>query len=286
MKEYKDLNDFFANIHFEQIAIKYLESNQDYQRNVSEAHVKRAVENFDPYQVNPVKVSRRNGRNYVFNGQHTIEIIAEVTGSRDTLVWCMIYDDLEYKHEADIFANQQKYVRQLTAYDIFNAKIESGDEEAHVIKSIVENYNLTLSSNKYPHTICAISTLVYIYEKYGCKILDATIRLCVATWQGENNSLSSYILKAVAIIIQVYQQELNEELFKEKLGLIPINQITRSAKAMQNGTKGFGYAITILNFYNHRLSRPLEVSKLYTQKQTRAKANDLNLFKDFENRKN
>lgn len=286
MKEYKDLNDFFANIHFEQIAIKYLESNQDYQRNVSEAHVKRAIENFDPYQVNPVKVSRRNGRNYVFNGQHTIEIIAEVTGSRDTLVWCMIYDDLEYKHEADIFANQQKYVRQLTAYDIFNAKIESGDEEAHVIKSIVENYNLTLSSNKYPHTICAISTLVYIYEKYGCKILDATIRLCVATWQGENNSLSSYILKAVAIIIQVYQQELNEELFKEKLGLIPINQITRSAKAMQNGTKGFGYAITILNFYNHRLSRPLEVSKLYTQKQTRAKANDLNLFKDFENRKN
>ncbi|MBO6273600.1 hypothetical protein IKP85_02335 [bacterium] len=283
MKEYKDLNDFFANIHFEQIAIKYLESNQDYQRNVSEAHVKRAVENFDPYQVNPVKVSRRNGRNYVFNGQHTIEIIAEVTGSRDTLVWCMIYDDLEYKHEADIFANQQKYVRQLTAYDIFNAKIESGDEEAHVIKSIVENYNLTLSSNKYPHTICAISTLVYIYEKYGCKILDATIRLCVATWQGENNSLSSYILKAVAIIIQVYQQELNEELFKEKLGLIPINQITRSAKAMQNGTKGFGYAITILNFYNHRLSKPLEVSKLYTQKQTRAKTNELNLFKNYTN---
>lgn len=283
MKEYKDLNDFFANIHFEQIAIKYLESNQDYQRNVSEAHVKRAVENFDPYQVNPVKVSRRNGRNYVFNGQHTIEIIAEVTGSRDTLVWCMIYDDLEYKHEADIFANQQKYVRQLTAYDIFNAKIESGDEEAHVIKSIVENYNLTLSSNKYPHTICAISTLVYIYEKYGCKILDATIRLCVATWQGENNSLSSYILKAIAIIIQVYQQELNEELFKEKLGLIPINQITRSAKAMQNGTKGFGYAITILNFYNHRLSKPLEVSKLYTQKQTRAKTNELNLFKNYTN---
>ena len=123
-------------------------------------------------------------------------------------------------------------------------------------------------------------------RQYGCKILDATIRLCVATWQGENNSLSSYILKAVAVIIQVYQQELNEELFKEKLGLIPINQITRSAKAMQNGTKGFGYAITILNFYNHRLSKPLEVSKLYTQKQTRAKTNDLNLFKDFENRKN
>lgn len=280
MREYNDLNDFFANIHFEQIAIKYLVSNQDYQRNVSEFHVRRAVENFDPYQVNPVKVSRRDGINYVFNGQHTIEIIAEVTGSRDTLVWCMIYDDLEYRHEADIFANQQKYVRQLSAFDIFNAKIESGDEEAMIIKSIVENYNLYIAHNKYPRSICAISSLVYIYEKYGCKILDSTIRLCVATWQGESNSLSSYILKAVATLLDVYKDELNEELFKDKLGLVPISQISRSAKAMIQGTRGYGYAITILNFYNHRLSKPLEVSKLYTKKQPSDKNFTLRLLTD------
>lgn len=54
-------------------------------------------------------------------------------------------------------------------------------------------------------------------------------------------------------------------------------------RTMHNGTKGFGYAITILNFYNHRLSKPLEVSKLYTQKQTRAKTNELNLFKNYTN---
>ena len=282
MKDYNSLDDFFENIHFEKIAIKYLVSNQDYQRNVSEFHVRRAVENFDPYQVNPVKVSRRDGINYVFNGQHTIEIIAEVTGSRDTLVWCMIYDDLEYKHEADIFANQQKYVRQLSAFDIFNAKLESGDEEALIIKSTVENYNLQIAHNKYPKAICAISTLVYIYEKYGCQILDSTIRLCVATWQGESNSLSSYILKAVATILYTYKQELNEELFKDKLGLIPISQISRSAKGMQQGTRGQGFAITILNFYNHRLSRPLDVSKLYTKKASSDNDNYMNLFKNYQ----
>ena len=286
MKDYSSLDEFFESIHFEKIAIKYLVSNQDYQRNISEYHVKRAVENFDPYQVNPVKVSRRDGVNYVFNGQHTIEIIAEVTGSRDTLVWCMIYDDLEYKHEADIFANQQKYVRQLSAFDIFNAKLESGDEEALVIKSTVENYNPQISNHKYPKSICAVSTLVYIYEKYGCKILDSTIRLCVATWQGENNSLSSYILKAVATILYTYKQELNEELFKDKLGLIPISQISRSAKGMQQGTRGQGFAITILNFYNHRLSRPLDVSKLYTKKTFSDSDNYMNLFKSYNSNNN
>ena len=112
-----DFKDFIPNVHFEQIPIKNLVSNQNYQRCLSEAPVKRAVENFDLYQVNPVKVSRRNGINYVFNGQHTIEIVALVSGSRDTPVWCMIYDDLCYEHEADIFANQMKYVKPLSSYE-------------------------------------------------------------------------------------------------------------------------------------------------------------------------
>ncbi|HBT64816.1 MAG TPA: hypothetical protein DEB10_09185, partial [Ruminococcaceae bacterium] len=108
-----DYDAFVPNVHFEQIPIKNLVSNQEYQRNLSIAHVQRTVDNFDLYQINPVKVSRRNGINYVFNGQHTIEIIAIVSGSRETPVWCMIYDDLEYIQEADIFANQLKYVKPL-----------------------------------------------------------------------------------------------------------------------------------------------------------------------------
>lgn len=109
-------NDYLPNVTFEAIPIKDLVSNQEYQRNLSEKHVKRAVSNFDIYQINPVKVSRRDGINYVFNGQHTMEIVATMSGSRETPVWCMVYQDLIYTHEADIFANQQKYVKALSPY--------------------------------------------------------------------------------------------------------------------------------------------------------------------------
>lgn len=114
---------FVPNVHFEQIPIKNLVSNQEYQRNLSRAHINRAAAHFDLYQINPVKVSRRDGINYVFNGQHTIEIVALVSGSRDTPVWCMIYDDLCYEHEADIFANQMKYVRSTIAPAIRSATL-------------------------------------------------------------------------------------------------------------------------------------------------------------------
>ena len=91
-------------VSFELIPIRNLVSNQDYQRNLSLGHINRAAENFDLYQINPVKVSRRDGVNYVFNGQHTIEIVALVSGSRSahnrnccSSLWkprhsCVVYD--------------------------------------------------------------------------------------------------------------------------------------------------------------------------------------------------
>ena len=108
MNEY---SAFVPNVKFELIPIKNLVSNQEYQRNLSTNHIKKTAENFDLYQINPVRVSRRDGINYVFNGQHTIEIIASVSGSRETPVWCMVYEDMSYTIEADVFAQQQKFVK-------------------------------------------------------------------------------------------------------------------------------------------------------------------------------
>ena len=133
----QDFSRFVPNVHFEQIPIKNLVSNQEYQRPLSQAQVEKAIEDFDLNQINPVKVSRRDGVNYVFNGQHTIEIVATVSGSRETPVWCMIYDSLDYKNEADIFANQMKHVRPLKPYEIFMANIEAGNEQQLVIKRLV-----------------------------------------------------------------------------------------------------------------------------------------------------
>lgn len=260
----EQFNEFMERIHYERIPIKNLVSNQDYQRALSDLHVKRAVENFDPYQINPVKVSRRDGINYVFNGQHTIEIIAEKTGSRDTAVWCMIFDDLEYAHEADIFANQQKYVKRLTPYEIFTANIEAENEAQMTIKALVESYNLFLTPNKIAGGVCAVSTLEYIYNKFGYHILDATLRLCIATWEGDVNSLTANILKGIAKLIVAYEEELDEVLFKEKLGRCSIREITRSASERSNGS--LGYAEAMLDIYNKRLRAPLQRSKLYKKR--------------------
>lgn len=262
----ENLLKFVPNVHFEQIPIKNLVSNQEYQRNLSHSHILRAAENFDLYQINPVKVSRRDGINYVFNGQHTIEIVALVSGSRETPVWCMIYDDLSYQHEADIFANQQKFVKPLQPMEIFMANIEAGSDQQLIIRSLVESYHLVISAKKAPGTICAVSTLESIYSKYGYHVLNRVLRLCVGTWEGDCNSFTANMMNAIAKLIVVYKGTLDDDVFKERLGAISLKQLVRNAKERRPGSMGYAEAMVIE--YNGRKKNSasrLFINKLYTR---------------------
>lgn len=86
LKEVYADSAFIPHVSFELIPIKELTCDQEYQRALSDKQVRKTSENFDPFQVNPVKVSKRDGKNYVIDGQHTMEIIAKVSGSRDAPV--------------------------------------------------------------------------------------------------------------------------------------------------------------------------------------------------------
>ena len=260
------LERFVPNVHFEKIPIKNLVSNQDYQRNLSQAHIEKTAENFDIFQINPVKVSRRDGINYVFNGQHTIEIVALASGSRETPVWCMIYDDLSYSHEADIFANQMKFVKSLQPYEVFMANIEAENQDQLMIRDLVESYGMKISSKRAPGHICAVSTLEAIYQKYGYHILSRVLRLIIGTWEGDCNSFSANIMNAVAKLCVVYKEQLNDETFKEKVGAVSIKQITRTAKDRRPGAMGFAEAM-ILEYNGKKKSNAgkLFMNKLYAR---------------------
>ena len=260
----ENLQKFVPQVHFEQIPIKNLYSNQDYQRNLSTKHVQHAAAHFDLYQINPVKVSRRDGINYVFNGQHTIEIVALVSGSRDTPVWCMVYDDLNYTQEADIFANQMKYVKPLLPYEIFMANIEAGNDRELIIRDLVESYDLTITSSSRPGGICAVSTLINIFEKYGFHTLDRVLRLCVATWEGAPMSFSSNMLNAIARLDNSYGDAIKDDTFKEKVGRISVREISRTARERRAGSLGFAEALLLA--YNKKSKNPLSFERLYTHK--------------------
>ena len=265
MSEFQELTEqqrsCIPDVHFDLIPIRNLVANQDYQRGLSESHITKTIKDFDVYQINPVKVSRRNGVNYVFDGQHTIEVIASKSGSRDTPVWCMVYDDLMYQEEAHIFAEQQKNVKALVPYEMFKAHVEAGDKKQNMINDMVSVYGLKITKSYAPGAICAVSALEFIYDRYGHEVLDRTLRLALGTWEGDRLSLTSGILKGIARMVSVYGDQLKEEIFKEHVGKVTAKTISRTAKDRRPGT--LGYAEAMVMAYNAKNKYRLQMQKLY-----------------------
>ena len=245
---------------FELIPIHNLISIQDYQRGLNERHVDEIVKDFDVRFLNVVKVSRRNGKNYVFDGQHTMETVAQKSGSRDTPVWCQVYCDLDYQDEAKIVADQDEHSKPLSSYEKWKAHIEAGDVKQREINELVQSFQLPISRSGLKRGICAVCTLERIYDKYGLDLLRQSIDLALKTWDQERNSLSGCMLMGIAILLHTYGLRLHKDVFIRTLGKVPVLNIIRKARERRPGS--MGYAEALIVFYNgnkNKFSLPMHI---------------------------
>ena len=173
----------------------------------------------------------------------------------------MIYDDLKYKEEAHIFADQQKHVKSLSSYETFKAHIEADDPKQKMIEAIVRSYGLSVTSTKARNGISAVSTLERIYDKYGQAVLDRTLRLAAATWEGEDNSFSGSILMGIARIVVAYGDSIRDDVFKDHVGRVSVKAIIRAAKERRPGA--LGYAEAMILEYNKKSKYRLSLRTLY-----------------------
>ena len=102
--------------------------------------------------------------------------------SWSTNIQRMVYENLEYSTEADIFANQMRDVKPLSTFEIFHANVEAGSDKQIIIKDLVNGYRLEITKQPKPGGICAIRALEEMFDKYGYQVLDHVLRLAIATW--------------------------------------------------------------------------------------------------------
>lgn len=148
------------------------------------------------------------------------------------------------------------------------ANIEAGNDDQILIKGLVEFYRLRISSRKGPNCVCAISTIESIYHRYGLNTLDRTLRLCVASWDGEPDSLTANIIKGIALLVTAFGDSLRDDLFQEKVGKFSSREISRSARERKMGS--MGYAEVMLAFYNKKTRYPLRWVQLHELQSQRA----------------
>ena len=89
------------------------------------------------------------------------------------------------------------------------------------------------------------------------------------------NSFSANMLNAVAKLIEVFGDTLDDDLFKEKMGCVSIKQLTRTAKERRPGCMGYAEAM-ILEYNGKKKSNAyrLHINKLYSYRHSLLKKVD------------
>ena len=107
---------------------KLIYPREIYQRGVERKRVELIARDFNEYIVNEPKVSFRNGRYYVMDGQHTIEGCILLNGGEDRPILCKVYTGLTMEQEALLFAEQNGHAAPLSAGIKLRAKVVGGAE--------------------------------------------------------------------------------------------------------------------------------------------------------------
>ena len=183
------------------LKISELQVPDEYQRSMDIKRAKKIASEFDVSKLDLITVSERNGSYYVVDGLHRISAM-KILGMRECE--CVIIRGASLEGEAKRFYTQNENRRQLTAYDVFKAKLAAKNPAAVEIKEILERNGYEIVHGGYAgRKLQSVTALEYIYSKYSPSILDETFKLISAAWDSDKNGVHNQFIKGVAKFVDL-----------------------------------------------------------------------------------
>ena len=223
----------------------------EYQRLLRMGKVAKIAANFSEYIANEPKVSYRDGRYFVFDGQNTIEARKTCNGGRNLPIRCKVFYGLSKEHEALLFAVQTGISSELTAGEQLRAKLVAHEENACDFVSVTEDTGVrfALDGIRTPWKIYCIRSAYYIYKSYGTALYHEMLSVLVDAWDGDSDSFLSGILHGMARFLALYQGEYSRERLVGRLRTVHPKTITRLAQN-DTGNVADRHMKQILSIYN------------------------------------
>lgn len=223
-------------------------SDPAYQRAIDERRVKRIVSNFNPAIANEPKVSHRNGRYYVFDGQHTLAALKMLNGNRHLPVECKVYTGLTQQDEARLFSEQNGLARGVMRNDKMKALYVAGDVDVRDLHDTLEHMGITFnfSKSKGDNKIVAYGTALRIFTNVSREDFRQIIDLIRQSWKGDADSFSNEILNGMYVFYMTYKGQFDINKAIKRFGRVSPLKIVRDGKLYtKGGNKRFAMQLVI-----------------------------------------
>lgn len=234
---------------------KDLISSQAYQRNVDQKLISYIVSNFDPHKFGIIKVSFRDGKYYVYDGQHRIAAFKVLNDNQEGFVKCEVHYGLTYEDEAKYFAEQYLGSKNVNIVYRWRALYEAKEEPVYSIVNSVRalGVDVKFSKAKSANRIIAFKQLNDIWAKLGADKTLKILALLKKAWETDENAFDGNIILGMREFFCTYMDEINEETFVKQMKKVTPSQIVIEGKKDNISKKGLNFAKIIWIKYNNGL---------------------------------
>lgn len=207
---------------------------EHYQREIKNQRVKRIVKDFDERIANEPKVSYRDGKYYVFDGQHTIDARKVMNGGEDLPILCKVYMGMDEKEEALLFAKQTGESARLTPGTRVRAEVfgEDGNSTAFFNANKGLNIELDFDQERGYMRIGCIQTALDAYQKFGEERYKEAMKIIIAAWDGEPDSFRMENIIGITRFVDRYHDSYIPHRLIERLSKVDPLTIPREGHAI------------------------------------------------------
>jgi hypothetical protein len=241
-----------------------LSPRETYQRKFSNNRANKIAKEFDERIANLPKVSYRDGKYYVFDGQHTIAARKNRNGGKDLPILCKVYFGMTPEEEAALFAQQTGISARLTAGAKFRAELCAHNPMALAFKDATESVGLQIDydQERGKNRIGCVATARKLYAAIGPERYKEAMSILARAWDGEPDSFRAENVSSIGTFVDLYHDQYDEERLLAQLGKVDPMAIYRGGQASglaMAGNKRYLYQVLqIYNGNSKRHSLPLK----------------------------
>jgi len=224
--------------------------DEQYQRRIKKSELSNIVKHFDQNIVHYPRVSFRDGKYYVFDGQHTIAALEARNGNKHVTVECEVFYGMTQMDEQYYFKQQTGYSSKPTMTDKLRGDYKLGDKVVKQMVSAIESTGLEIKFDgvQGANRIVCTSAIWKAFNSIELPQFVDMLTVIKNAWGGTPDSLCNQIIGGMAKFYKAYYGEFDAKGLTKKLhGFEPI-VIVREAKGMGGGNATV--ARIILRIYN------------------------------------
>ncbi len=225
---------------------------ESYQRRLNGSRVARIVASFDERIANEPKVSFRDGKYYIFDGQHTVAARKKMNSGNDLMILCKVYRDMTEEEESLLFAYQTGESAALTPSAKLRANLNGNDADALAFVEATEKAGLNIGFERADGNgrITCINTAFAEFRRVGAEVYTEALTVMLKAWSGTPESLRAELIQGVVKFVELYHDIYNRNRLIKRLSEINPTALYLGGKGDKTFRGKKKYVNLIYRIYN------------------------------------